>query len=204
MSGQNSFRSGAGNQAAACENDATCPDSGLPGRLNQALRFDGQDDYLLLSGADELGLQDNSFTVGVWVKGADWSGDRAILGVDETDPALSMGARDGKPYFRLGDKELPGNTALNPNQWYHLTWKFNDYDGKQEIFINGALDSEQSITSTFQGAGAVMVGRSGGGNAAAITSLCPPLRNWECKNPAGDNLLISLISPWSPGSTPET
>ncbi len=169
LPGQNNFRSDTGSQAAACLNDTTCPDSGLPGRLNQALRFDGQDDYLVLGGANSLGLQESDFTVSVWVKSADWSGDHAILGTDEIDPALSLslGVRNSTPYFKLGNQELLGNSILNPNQWYHLTWKYNDYDDEQVIVVNGSLDNSQRNVSAFQGTGTVMVGRSGGGNLFA-------------------------------------
>ncbi len=54
--------------SVACSGDA-CPTSGVSGRKNQALEFDGVDDYLTIgASSSELGLSEGDFSVMMWIK----------------------------------------------------------------------------------------------------------------------------------------
>ena len=89
----NSSLSGLGLSGATCVTGDTCPDSGIPGRNNQALDFDAsQGEYLTLdSPANELGMTGSSFTVMAWVKGDSFgSGNHTVLGTDGSGLQLSI------------------------------------------------------------------------------------------------------------------
>jgi len=145
-----------------------CPDTGLPGRANQAVRFDGSNDVIELPTADVL-LGDESFTVLAWIKGDDFSDIHTILGTDEeaTNKGLRLGVNHGKVQMGFFNNALFSNTVLETDQWYHLAWRYTlDEDsglGEQAIFINGTLDKSATDKSPFAGTGTLKVGRSRGG-----------------------------------------
>lgn len=49
----------------------TCPVSGLPGRINQGVEFDGVNDAIALSTLGDLGMIGSSFTAAAWIKAPD-------------------------------------------------------------------------------------------------------------------------------------
>jgi len=152
--------SGSMNDSACAGN--TCPDTGLPGRANQAARFDGSNDYIPLKRAAKLGLYDSSFTVMAWVKSGDLSSDQPILGTLEgvTNQGLHLIIRNAKPYMAFWANDTSGNTTLSPNTWYHLAWKYDKTTGEQALFVNGVLDTAQAGHTPFMGTNMVYVGRA--------------------------------------------
>jgi uncharacterized repeat protein (TIGR01451 family) len=171
--GQDIFADAIGNGHEAICTAPTCPDSGIPGRSNQAARFDGVADQLTLPTADTLGLTDSSFTVMAWVKGDNWGGDRAILGADggQGERAnLFVGVRNGKPYMSFGGgNEVTSNVTLQPGRWYHLAFRYNSVQQQQSILVNGGAVSATATNSRlpFIGTGTVRVGAALGGNRFA-------------------------------------
>jgi subtilisin-like proprotein convertase family protein len=160
--GQTRFTNAMGGALIGTCSGTTCPDSGLPGRNNQALRFDGNDDYLSLATASALSLYNNSFTVGAWVQATSLSGDRTILGTDETgaNQGLQLLLRSGKPYLGFWGDDLASTTTLTANQWYYLTWRYDAATREQAIFINGVKNASRTAGNAFLGSGVVKVGRS--------------------------------------------
>ena len=117
-----------------CAGDA-CPISGVQGRSNQAVLFDGVDDRILVANTDELTLDENSFTIATWIKPNDLSYDQGILGVDYSSGAtyMRMFLDDGKPGFSLPATEIIGADALEEDRWYHLVARYN-YTPNPDIF----------------------------------------------------------------------
>ncbi|MEE8392644.1 MAG: LamG domain-containing protein, partial [Anaerolineae bacterium] len=151
--GADIFADSSGNNLPGeCDSNAgICPDSGIPGRNNQSLRFDGQDDYLTLEASPKnLGLDDGSFTVMAWVKLDSLSGDQTILGADGgqgTNQMMVFAVRDGHPYMRYGgtsqalDNELTSSVTLDTDEWYHLAWVY------EKVSVFG--DSESATMSIY-------------------------------------------------------
>jgi uncharacterized repeat protein (TIGR01451 family) len=176
--GQTSFADqSAGRYDATCAGN-TCPESGLPGRDNQALRFTASNNERLTLPADteDLGLKKASFTVMAWVKGDSFgSGTQTILGTNQAPNLqyLQMAVKDGRPYMSFGSgSDLQGNTTLENNRWYHLAWVY-EYKGQtsadtlvqqQRLYVNGVLDSSSSTRVPFDWNSAVYIGQSLGGN----------------------------------------
>ncbi|MCP4543357.1 MAG: LamG domain-containing protein, partial [Chloroflexi bacterium] len=155
--GEDIFSDSSGNDIPGeCDSNAgICPDSGIPGRNNQSLRFDGADDYLTFgSTPEDLGLDNSSFTVMAWVKLDSLTGDQTILGSAElgwSDESNDMvfAVRNGQPYMRYGRTvsnagvDVTSATTLNVDEWHHLAWVYekeseDDYDitGTMSIYLN--------------------------------------------------------------------
>ena len=171
--GQDILADVSSNQFEAICSGTVCPDSGIPGRDNQSVRFDGVDDVLTLPSADTLGLTGNSFTVMAWVKGSAFSGDQAILGTDGGVGDLSdlfLGTRNGKPYMSFGGvgNDVIGATTLQPDQWYHLAFRYNAGGQHQTIYLNGGNTGDAwsgaGVRDSFEGTGVLRVGSADGGN----------------------------------------
>ena len=96
----------------------TCPESGLPGIDNQAVRFQSGD-YIDLSGStDDLGVKDGSFTVMGWVKGKG-----TLFGVQPDDNGywLSAGISGNRPSINWthasGTSGTQSPSAINTGKW---------------------------------------------------------------------------------------
>ncbi|MCP5095662.1 MAG: hypothetical protein GY943_08935, partial [Chloroflexi bacterium] len=169
--GQDIFTDATSNGFDGVCSGGSCPDSGIPGRSNQAVRFDGASDYLTLEDTLTLGMYDNSFTFMAWVKGDAFNGDRAILGTDGSNgdrKDLLLGVRNGKPYMSFGGNgnDIIDTTTLQPDSWYHLAFRYNSNGKHQAIFINGVRTaySGGGVRSSFIGLDAVRMGSALGGN----------------------------------------
>jgi uncharacterized membrane protein len=175
--GQDIFADTTGNEYDGTCSSTSCPDSGIPGRANQATRFDGGvadddgndgvADYITLEDANTLGLYDSRFTVLAWVKADTVSGTDSILGTttQSTQNGLQLALVDGKPTMNFYNVNTTGSTTLTAGQWYHLAWVYDKDNSTQQIYINGVLDATGTSKAAFLGDGTVYVGKSLGGNS---------------------------------------
>ncbi|MDD4027401.1 MAG: LamG domain-containing protein, partial [Candidatus Shapirobacteria bacterium] len=105
----------------------------------------------------------DTFTVSLWIKGNNFNPttDDGILSECEsstTGKCMHLVIRAGKPYLGFYGNDLPSNTTLETNKWYHLTYL---YDGtKQKIYINGNLDASRNATPFNGQSGIIYVGKS--------------------------------------------
>ena len=178
--GQDIFADTTGNEydgtCSSTGSGGNCPDSGIPGRANQAARFDGGvadddgndgvADYITLEDANTLGLYDSRFTVLAWVKTDTVSGTDTILGTttQSTQKGLQLALVDGKPTMSFYNVSTTGSTTLTAGQWYHLAWVYDKDNSTQKIYINGVLDATGTSKAAFLGDGTVYVGKSLSGN----------------------------------------
>jgi uncharacterized repeat protein (TIGR01451 family) len=140
----------------------SCPESGLPGRDNQSLRFgeeSAQQSIRLPVSTSDLGMTSSSFTVMAWVKGdAFASGSYPVLG---TTGGLLLGLSGGKPYMDFGNGyALTGSTTLQADTWYHIAWHYDNSSQQQAIYVNGVLDASRGALALTD-ASTLYVGRSG-------------------------------------------
>jgi hypothetical protein len=77
---------------------------------------------------ENYGLRNSSFTVSCFVKFTEILefGDNAILGNYERGyrKGLHLILRSGHPYFGLWANDFVSKETLEPNIWYHLTWRY--------------------------------------------------------------------------------
>ncbi|MCB0121533.1 MAG: LamG domain-containing protein, partial [Caldilineaceae bacterium] len=142
--------------------------SGIPGRHNQALRFDGgvaDDDgndgvvdYLTMSTtAAGLGLQESSFTVMAWVKADNVSGTHYVLRTAD-NAVLRMGIKNGKAHFGLVTSEVNSSAAVAADEWVHLAWVYDKATSTKKIYINGILDPNSATHAAYGGDATIWIG----------------------------------------------
>lgn len=108
------------------------------------------------------GLRNNSFTVSCFVKFTEILefGDNAILGNYESGyrKGLHLILRSGHPYFGLWANDFVADKTLQPNIWYHLTWRYIIETGEQSIFLNGQFIGGSDGHPPFSGTGDIHLG----------------------------------------------
>ncbi len=108
------------------------------------------------------GLRNSSFTVSCFVKFTEILefGDNAILGNYESGyrRGLHLILRSGHPYFGLWANDYIAENTLQPNVWYHLTWRYIIETGEQSIFLNGLFIGGSDGHPPFSGTGDIHLG----------------------------------------------
>ncbi|MEZ4867006.1 MAG: LamG-like jellyroll fold domain-containing protein [Caldilineaceae bacterium] len=149
--GATTLSDSSGNYFTAGCAGASCPDSGIPGRDNQALRFDGGvadddgndgvADYLTLPATDAaLGFESGSFTIMAWVKpdsvSSRW---QRIIGAGKAKSinGVGFGLREGQLAFTtFGIKDYISTASTPAGVWTHVAVSFNS-DHDATFFVNG-------------------------------------------------------------------
>lgn len=104
-------------------------------RSNQALLFDGTNDYVSLPTIQTLGITE-SFTLSAWLKlsaGFPSSNMPILCSLDST---LCMYLLNGKLNGKLGLVNVQGATTLSVDTWHHVNLRFNAQIHELEIFLN--------------------------------------------------------------------
>lgn len=167
--GSTTFTDISGNNLVASCSGTTCPLSGVPGRNNQALDFDGVDDFLTLSstGAETgLGGRDN-WAVAMWVKprnfrGTNDSGYQMLLGTAEN---RGIGLYYGRPIVFPNGNAVGAEpyTLRNSgaNRWVHLAVTFRRIVGvgTYSFYVNGKLISSK-IGTGFGAGDTLYIGKT--------------------------------------------
>lgn len=144
--GQDLFSDRSGNEATvSCPSATACPDSGLPGQENFALRFDGVDDYLNTNQSSaELARDD--FTIAAWVK---TTGVNIPIVTKSNSNTLWEGGEKsfylnggGQPTFVGHSNDYIRSTqAVNDGQWHHVAvvWDYSGSgsSGTGRIYVDG-------------------------------------------------------------------
>jgi hypothetical protein len=111
---------------------------------------------------ENYGLRNSSFTVSCFVKFTEILefGDNAILGNYERGyrKGLHLILRSGHPYFGLWANDFVSKETLEPNIWYHLTWRYVIETGEQSIFLNGRYIGGSDGHPPFSGTGDIHLG----------------------------------------------
>lgn len=136
--GQRSFLDSAGFLRGACPAARqACPQSGIPGRRNLGLTFDGQDDYLAVDGLSSRVAEGQQFAVSVWFLPADgqtgWGTVWSFHDAAGTNRLILQAHREADGSFTLatyddvaGRRNLFG--GLPRGTWFHLALSFGADD----------------------------------------------------------------------------
>ncbi|MFN2167203.1 MAG: LamG domain-containing protein, partial [Anaerolineae bacterium] len=146
---------------SSCGGDA-CPTSGIPGRLNQGLLFDGQGDYL----EAPLDVSETNYALSLWFKTS--CADCGIFSVDEG--ALGAGGHDRHVYLNGGkvcarvfsdETVCTGGTNYADGQWHHVVHTFGGTEGGQKLYLDGVLGaSGEKSASDFTWQDGINIGYS--------------------------------------------
>ncbi len=131
---------------------------------------------------EAYGLRNSSFTVSSFVKFTEILefGDNAILGNYESGyrKGLHLILRSGHPYFGLWANDFVAEKKLQPNIWYHLTWRYIIETGEQSIFLNGQFIGGSNGHPPFSGTGDIHLG-SALSSGASLRGYIDNLYIWD-------------------------
>ncbi|MBN1887617.1 MAG: Ig-like domain-containing protein [Thermoflexales bacterium] len=123
----------------------TCPDSGLPGRFNQAARFDGLNDYVDLGPGPALVGQE-PFAVAAWIKTSGSTANQLIIqqrsaSVYNGEYQLMVKTDGNLRWMTYGDGQYgfdlsSAGALVNDGNWHHVIG-VRESDGKGRIYIDG-------------------------------------------------------------------
>jgi len=131
---------------------------------------------------ETYGLRNSSFTVSCFVKFTEILefGDNAVLGNYESGyrRGLHLILRSGHPYFGLWANDFVAEKTLQPNVWYHLTWRYIIETGEQAIFLNGQFIGGSDGHPPFSGTGDIHLG-SALSSGASLRGYIDNLFIWD-------------------------
>ena len=120
----------------------------VPGKINEALEFDGQDDCVQFPDMGE----EIKVTVEVWLN---CSLPKAHGGIVSSFPADQWGGHNGTVHFKFEVDEIwattpevwpagkkVGFSPAEKNAWYHAAYTRNANNGELKLYINGELVDE--------------------------------------------------------------
>lgn len=130
----------------------------VPGKLSNAISFDGSDDYI--SVADNAALEPTApLTVALWIKTNTTTA--SVLVEKDGDAGYSAQIlANGKVKLNVGTAAtfLSSNTAVNDDEWHHVIFVYNGLNSGV-VYIDGVADTDQSNPSTLvYGAGELNIG----------------------------------------------
>ncbi len=168
----------------------------VSGKVENALSFDGDEDYVEVSDDESLDIQDE-ITVMSWVKVNSLESGRfyTVAGkwndrdADNRGYLLGLSTKDTvKPqpkfYISSDGNDYPSaysSMNLDTGIWYHLAGTF---DGSTlKIYVNGELKGTQSFTSSINlnDEPVLIAGdRAGGGNGRFLNAILDEVRIYSC------------------------
>ncbi|MEZ4709124.1 MAG: LamG-like jellyroll fold domain-containing protein [Caldilineaceae bacterium] len=146
--GADLFADASGNFASVACSGATCPVGGVPGRRNQAIQFDGVDDYLILgSSTDDLGFTSSDFSVMMWIKPADFLGSfgNGLVPLMEIGDFNYIGLSNGRMTVQGAVLAQAKDSLYNATErWYHLAYVYDRRAARYTLYLNGRAIWQQS------------------------------------------------------------
>ena len=120
--------------------------------------------YIVIGGPENYGIRNNSFSVSAWFKlneVAD-NGEYSILGTPEGvfRKGLHLVIRQGRPYFGFYGNDLWADRIVTPNEWFHIVYRYNYFNGEQAIYVNGQNVGASFNHASFIGDSTLVIGRS--------------------------------------------
>ncbi len=120
-------------------------------------------DYIQLISADSLQITENSFVVSAWINvNAFDKGDLTILGsINQQGQrrGLHLVSRQQHPYMGFWATDTrDDNTTLQTNDWYHVSFLYDQIAKTQTIYVNGQKTAMGSNKNTYLGTQDLLIG----------------------------------------------
>ena len=163
--GSQSLSDSSGNNLVGVCSGSSCPDTGLPGRSNQAARFDGVNDYVAVQQVTDA---TDNVALAAWVKWAGSNGRNQII-VNNGNTAyngygLFLAADGTLKVLNGGVGWVESTTRLTANTWQHVAAVREN--GVWKLYLNGVALAVTGNPAPNVPAGKTTVGSDhvGGGN----------------------------------------
>jgi len=110
------------------------------GKSNKCLKFDGDNDYVLISNKDSRLTLRDAVTIEAWIKGHHFG--RGYHHIFDKYGSYSLSVKNGNLAISgPGGWWHPDSTTLKTGRWYHVV---GTYDGDmQKLYINGLLKASR-------------------------------------------------------------
>jgi DNA-binding SARP family transcriptional activator len=120
--------------------------------------------YIRIGYPEKYGIRNNSFTVSAWFKlnVLDMNSEYSILGTHEGvfRKGLHLVIRQGRPYFGFYGNDLWADRVVSPNEWVHIVYRYNYFNGEQAIYVNGQNVGASLNHASFIGDSTLVIGQS--------------------------------------------
>ncbi|MCJ7551391.1 MAG: LamG domain-containing protein [Anaerolineae bacterium] len=164
--GADSFRNRSTDNVGGVCSGGTCPVSGLGGRMNQAVRFDGVDDYV----DAPFDVPETDYTASLWFRTTCrncgiFSVDAGTLGSGGNDRSiyLSASGSTGNLCARVWNNQTicTSGTDYADGQWHNVVHALGSAVGGQKLYVDGQeRASGAKVTSDFTGQTGLNIGFS--------------------------------------------
>ncbi|HSH04557.1 MAG TPA: LamG-like jellyroll fold domain-containing protein, partial [Anaerolineae bacterium] len=133
-----------GSAEFVCENSATCPTAGVPGRDNRAIYFDGVDDKLTPS----ANLNDTLATFSTWIKASRGTIFDSRTRYHDYGWHIRLDGITATPSsdFSCSIPTSSINWNLPQNSWSHLVVTVNWTNRQMDAYINGSLVGSTTLS----------------------------------------------------------
>jgi hypothetical protein len=120
----------------------------INGRLEKALRFDGND-YVLIPNTTAQNFESGVFTLEAWARFANDNHDNVIIGKHQSgySNGYFIGIRNNRFDFLLGNTQsldrIETSETYNDGQWHHVVGVYSRPN--QYLYVDGTLKAQESI-----------------------------------------------------------
>lgn len=119
----------------------------VEGKQDQALHFDGVDDYVQIPDSNSLDLTDQ-ITIAAWVKpDSVCNYNNPLVQKDDSYGLKLTDSNQAIGYVWFGSEPHGSTTLLSSGKWYYLVATFNR--GLHQIYVNGVLENESLDGTTL-------------------------------------------------------
>ncbi|KAJ8049747.1 Thrombospondin-4 [Holothuria leucospilota] len=112
-------------------------------RVNQALMFDGIDDYVILPSLKNLSIE-SSFTLEAWVYLEDGAPSTKMPVMCSSEGSLCFYIKNGLVWSKFGNSDFSTSSSLAESAWNHIAMRYDAQNLEMSLFVNGSLDTSQS------------------------------------------------------------
>lgn len=109
------------------------------GKVGQAMKFDGEADYIEVPDSDEFKISGKAVSVEAWIKiealPVNYS---MILSKRGTEYMFAINSEGEPGCFFLGDNTVgAGKMNLSEGIWYHVVWIWDESSGQANVYVDG-------------------------------------------------------------------
>jgi hypothetical protein len=161
----------------------------VAGKINQALEFDGVDDFVALPYAPNL----TAYTIALWVKpAAPEQASSVVVRTDNAGPTtnwshqLRINTQGSFQHYLWDNSErhVPGVTQIEAGVWYHVALTSED-NGQMRLYVNGIEEGAPASLGTMWTAGdRFLVGSNSGHGMGWFQGTVDELRIYDGVLPA--------------------
>ncbi len=192
------FADSSGNDYTATCSAGRCPQSGIPGRFGNGVRFTAADEeQLSVSGGIESALENRSFTVAAWAKRDGQNARTAILSHGQTTAHKILVI--GFDFFNRFTCDFGGGNSLITSEsytdtdWHHWACTYDSRTRTRRIYRDGIAVAQNTANVNYSGNGPLLIGNSNFSGYGFFNGLIDEVSVWQ--RPLSAEEMSDIASP---------